>query len=994
MPRFVLYALAYKHRRESYMGLEMHQTISAVVEMTKDNYLASVPGFIVTATVKALPSPSTSRRLLLLLDSLGKGSDTSSSKRAKKRSSYDIGSIVEAEITDVKHLELRLKFGIDFHGRVHITEVTDNRQSLMDPLSNFRIGQLLTARLIAKIHPSGNRKKGCEWELSVKPSVLSGAEEVGGLLAENLNFSVGEVVTGYVIKADNEWVHLTVCRDVKAQLFILDSSSDPSELQEFKNHFTVGQVVSGSILSINKEKRLMRLTLCSSSGTPRASVDSSIVKSNDPDYDDNKYILEGDILNGRISKVLPGTGGLQVQIGPHLYGKVHFTELRDMWVSNPLDGYCEGQFVKCKVLEISQSFKGTVHVELSLRPSLLGIQAENSTGDLSHKRFDKIEDLHPDMDIQGYVKNVTPKGCFVLLSRKIDAKILLSNLSNGYLEKPEKEFPIGRLVTAKVLSVEPLSKRVELTLKTVSGISASKSVISDLHKLPVGDVISGNIRRIEPYGLFINIDSTNMVGLCHISELSDSSIENIESKYKVGDKVLAKILKVDSVRCRVSLGMKNSYIGDNAGADVTPNQTANEAIDADGSNIGSQHYMVNLVGDFAGTLDPYGELAIEHHPVLEQAESRALIPPLEVPLDDLGGSDLEDGFTGAKEETHQAKTISGKSKKHINKKAKEARELEIRAAEERLLENDVPRTADEFEKWVRSSPNSSVAWINYMAFMLSQADVEKARSIAERCDKDAALAMVIVRMSTFLAIKKWLVAFSYNTNVQPSYGALQTINIREEEEKMHIWVAYFNLENEYGKPREEAVMKIFQRALQYCDAKKIHLALLGMYERTNQHNLADELFNRMTKKFKTSCKVWLRRIENILKQGKDGIQSAVNRALLVLPRNKHIKFISKAAILEFKCGVPDHGRSMFEGILREYPKRTDLWSVYLDQEIRLGDVDMIHALFERAICLSLPPKKMKFLFKKYLEYAKSYGDEDRSEYVKKKAMDYVESSLT
>lgn len=60
------------------------------------------------------------------------------------------------------------------------------------------------------------------------------------------------------------------------------------------------------------------------------------------------------------------------------------------------------------------------------------------------------------------------------------------------------------------------------------------------------------------------------------------------------------------------------------------------------------------------------------------------------------------------------------------------REQEIRAAEERLMLNDAPRTADEFEKLVRGSPNSSFLWIKYMALMLSLADIEKARSIAER----------------------------------------------------------------------------------------------------------------------------------------------------------------------------------------------------------------------------------------------------------------------
>lgn len=83
----------------------------------------------------------------------------------------------------------------------------------------------------------------------------------------------------------------------------------------------------------------------------------------------------------------------------------------------------------------------------------------------------------------------------------------------------------------------------------------------------------------------------------------------------------------------------------------------------------------------------------------------------------------------------------------------------------------------------------------------------------------------------------------------------------------------------------------------------------------------------------------------------------------------------------------------------------------------MGETEVIRALFEKAISLTLPPRKMKviiqffptfvchlicriklscaiflqFIFKKYLEYEKSCGDEDRVEYVKKRAMEYVES---
>ena len=50
------------------------------------------------------------------------------------------------------------------------------------------------------------------------------------------------------------------------------------------------------------------------------------------------------------------------------------------------------------------------------------------------------------------------------------------------------------------------------------------------------------------------------------------------------------------------------------------------------------------------------------------------------------------------------------------------------------------------------------------------------------------------------------------------------------------------------------------------------------------------------------------------------------------------------------------------------------------------------ALFERATHLSLPPKKMKFLFKRYLEFERGpRGSAAGAEHVKRRAMEYVEA---
>ncbi|GMP97232.1 hypothetical protein CsSME_00045566 [Camellia sinensis var. sinensis] len=333
----------------------------------------------VIATIMALPSPATTGRLLLLLKSVSEVTETSSSKRAKKKSGYDVGAVVQAEITEIKILELKLKFGSGFHGRVHITEANDDN-AVENPFKDFRIGQTLTAVIVSKTNKSENNRKNYQWELSIRPSLVTGSTEMGG---NTPSYSIGQHVTGYVYKLDSEWIWLTISRHVKAQLHVLDSSREPTELQEFQKRYTVGKAISGYILSANKEKKLLRFVLRPIYSVPDRTLGCETIKIDDTSNHLNGnvtyHIHEGDVVGSRISKILPGVGGMLIKIDPHHYGKVHFTELTDLWVSDPLSGYHEGQFVKCKVLEISHSVKGTFQVDLSLRTTSDGIHSQKST---------------------------------------------------------------------------------------------------------------------------------------------------------------------------------------------------------------------------------------------------------------------------------------------------------------------------------------------------------------------------------------------------------------------------------------------------------------------------------------------------------------------------------------------------------------------------------------------------------------------------------------
>jgi len=96
--------------------------------------------------------------------------------------------------------------------------------------------------------------------------------------------------------------------------------------------------------------------------------------------------------------------------------------------------------------------------------------------------------------------------------------------------------------------------------------------------------------------------------------------------------------------------------------------------------------------------------------------------------------------------------------------------------------------------------------------------------------------------------------------------------------------------------------------------------------------------------------------------------------------------------MEFRLGERERGRTIFEGIMTTYPKRVDLWSIYLDMELRdVADVEGPRNLFERLIHMKWSSKKMKYFFKRFLEFEKEHGDEDTVEHVKQAAREYVES---
>ena len=77
-----------------------------------------------------------------------------------------------------------------------------------------------------------------------------------------------------------------------------------------------------------------------------------------------------------------------------------------------------------------------------------------------------MEDLKPDMELKGTVRNVVDFGAFVDIGVHEDGLVHLSQLCNRYVKHPSEIVSVGDIVNVRVLSVDLKKKRIALTMKT------------------------------------------------------------------------------------------------------------------------------------------------------------------------------------------------------------------------------------------------------------------------------------------------------------------------------------------------------------------------------------------------------------------------------------------------------------------------------------------------------------------------------------------------
>lgn len=74
-------------------------------------------------------------------------------------------------------------------------------------------------------------------------------------------------------------------------------------------------------------------------------------------------------------------------------------------------------------------------------------------------------------------------------------------------------------------------------------------------KYEVGEVLTGIVTGIQPYGAFVALDEQTQ-GLVHISEITYGFVKDVGEFLKVGDEIEVKVLEVDESSKKISLSTR------------------------------------------------------------------------------------------------------------------------------------------------------------------------------------------------------------------------------------------------------------------------------------------------------------------------------------------------------------------------------------------------------------------------------------------------------
>jgi small subunit ribosomal protein S1 len=322
-----------------------------------------------------------------------------------------------------------------------------------------------------------------------------------------------------VVKNITEYGIFVDLGGIDGLLHITDMSwgrvNHPSEM------FSMGDKLEVMVLKFDKEKERVSLGLKQITADPWVGVDEK--------YPINKQI------KGKIVSITDY--GVFVELEKGIEGLVHISEMSwSRHIKHP-----------SKIVSIRDEVDAVV----------LTLDKEKKRISLGMKQMEanpwgEIEEKYPvGTEVVGIIRNLTDFGAFIELEDGVDGLIHISDLSWKKIKHPSEILKKKDEVKAIVLNIDKDNCRISLGVKQLE-----PDPWDDIAKnYSIGMEVDGEIIKITGFGAFAEFGD-GLEGLIHITQLGPENVSQPDQVVKIGQKIKAKIIKVDASNKKIALSIK------------------------------------------------------------------------------------------------------------------------------------------------------------------------------------------------------------------------------------------------------------------------------------------------------------------------------------------------------------------------------------------------------------------------------------------------------
>lgn len=202
---------------------------------------------------------------------------------------------------------------------------------------------------------------------------------------------------------------------------------------------------------------------------------------------------------------------------------------------------------KSKILEKLKSFVGSEFEVTVMTLSEEDNKVIFSEKDVWNKRQKPALDKYKvGLQVEGKITAITNFGVFVSFGENIEGLIHISELAWQRIDSPSEMYKVGDKIKAEIISID--GAKVFLSAKKLlvdPWLEASA-------KYKTGQVVSGTILKVNPFGLFVKLDE-EIHGLAHVSLLNIAAKDKITDLYQTGEVKNFEVVSISPAEHRLGL---------------------------------------------------------------------------------------------------------------------------------------------------------------------------------------------------------------------------------------------------------------------------------------------------------------------------------------------------------------------------------------------------------------------------------------------------------